>query len=108
MYSILIGTTPFYLKRLNNLCTIPKALFQRFQIMAALDWLENQGKSSLGEGSTCYTMEQFIDVTRPEALTGWNDDTILKFIEGVKLVDGGVTVRFKAGVTVTTEMPTNS
>ena len=82
-----------------------KALFQRFQIMAALDYIENQGKSSLGEGSTCYTMEQFIDVTRPEKLTEWNDDTILKFIEGVELVDGEVAVRFKAGVTVEVELP---
>lgn len=30
-----------------------EALFRRFQILAALDWLENQGKSSSGEGSTC-------------------------------------------------------
>ena len=82
-----------------------KALFQRFQIIAALDWLETQGKSSLGEGSTCYTMEQFIDVTRPDKLSEWNDDTILKFIEGVELVDGEVTVRFKAGVTVAVEIP---
>ena len=82
-----------------------EALFRRFQILAALDWLENQGKSSLGVGSTCYTMEQFIDVTRPEALTKWNDDTILKFIEGVELVDGEVAVRFKAGVTVEVELP---
>lgn len=82
-----------------------EALFRRFQIMAVLDWLENQGKSSLGEGSTCYTMEQFIDVTRPGKLTEWNDDTILKFIEGVELVDGEVAVRFKAGVTVEVEIP---
>ena len=81
-----------------------KALFQRFQIMAALDYIENRGKSSLGEGSTCYTMEQFIDATRPEKLTEWNDDTILMFIEGVELVDGEVVVMFKAGVTVGVEL----
>ena len=83
-----------------------KALFQRFQIMAALDWLENQGKSSLGEGSACYTMEQFIDVTRPGRLDAWNDDLILKFVEGMELTDDGeVAVRFKAGVTVAVEIP---
>ena len=83
-----------------------EALFRRFQILAALDWLENQGKSSLGEGSTCYTMEQFIDVTRPGRLDVWNDDLILKFVEGMELTDDGeVAVRFKAGVTVTVEIP---
>ena len=34
-----------------------------------------------------------------------DDDTILKFIEGVDLVDGEVAVRFKAGVTVEVEIP---
>ena len=83
-----------------------EALFRRFQILAALDWLENQGKSSLGEGSTCYTMEQFIDVTRPGRLDVWDDDLILKFVEGMELTDDGeVAVRFKAGVTVTVEIP---
>ena len=83
-----------------------EALFRRFQILATLDWLENQGKSSLGEGSTCYTMEQFIDVTRPGRLDAWNDDLILKFVEGMELTDDGeVAVRFKAGVTVTVEIP---
>ena len=83
-----------------------EALFRRFQILATLDWLENQGKSSLGEGSTCYTMEQFIDVTRPGKLDGWDDDLILKFVEGMELTDDGeVAVRFKAGVTVTVEIP---
>ena len=83
-----------------------EALFRRFQILAVLDWLENQGKSSLGEGSTCYTMEQFIDVTRPGRLDAWNDDLILKFVEGMELTDDGeVAVRFKAGVTVMVEIP---
>ena len=83
-----------------------EALFRRFQILATLDWLENQGKSSSGEGSTCYTMEQFIDVTRPGRLDAWNDDLILKFVEGMELTDDGeVAVRFKAGVTVTVEIP---
>ena len=83
-----------------------EALFRRFQILATLDWLENQGKSSSGEGSTCYTMEQFIDVTRPGRLDAWNDDIILKFVEGMELTDDGeVAVRFKAGVTVTVEIP---
>ena len=83
-----------------------EALFRRFQILATLDWLENQGKSSLGEGSTCYTMEQFIDVTRPGRLDAWNDDLILKFVEGMELTDDGeVAVRFKAGVTVEVELP---
>ena len=83
-----------------------KALFQRFQIMAALDYIENQGKTTLGEGNTCYTMEQFIDVTRPGRLDAWNDDLILKFVEGMELTDDGeVAVRFKAGVTVTVEIP---
>ena len=83
-----------------------EALFRRFQILAALDWLENQGKTTLGEGNTCYTMEQFIDVTRPGRLDAWNDDTILKFVEGMELTDDGeVAVRFNAGVTVTVEIP---
>ena len=56
-------------------------LFNRFQIMAALDWIENQDKTSLGEiGDTCYTLKQFIDVTRPGRLDRWNDETILRFI----------------------------
>ena len=83
-----------------------EALFRRFQNLTALDWLENQGKNSLGEGSTCYTIEQFIDVTRPGRLDAWNDDLILKFVEGMELTDDGeVAVRFKAGVTVTVEIP---
>ena len=83
-----------------------KILFQRFQIMAALDWIENQDKASLGEmGDTCYTLKQFIDLTRPAALTEWNDDTILRFIEGVDVSDAGVNVRFKAGVSVEVELP---
>ena len=36
---------------------------------------------------------------------GAGDDTILKFIEGVDLVDGEVAVRFKARVTVEVELP---
>ena len=81
-------------------------LFQRFQIMAALDWIKNQGKASLGEmGDTCYTLAQFIDITRPAALTEWNDDTILRFIEGVEITEAGVSVRFKAGVSVEVELP---
>ena len=83
-----------------------KALFQRFQIMAALDYIENQGKTTHGEGRACYTMEQFIDVTRPGRLDAWNDDLILKFVEGMELTDDGeVAVRFKAGVTATVEIP---
>ena len=81
-------------------------LFQRFQIMAALDWIKNQGKASLGEmGDTCYTLAQFIDITRPGPLDTWNDDTILRFIEGVEITEAGVSVRFKAGVTVDVELP---
>jgi len=84
-------------------------LFNRFQIMAALDWIENQDKTSLGEiGDTCYTLKQFIDVTRPGRLDGWNDETILRFIEGVDVSSTGVNVRFKAGVTVTGEVPEKS
>ena len=86
-----------------------KILFQRFQIMAALDWIKNQGKASLGEmGDTCYTLAQFIDITRPAALTEWNDETILRFIEGVEITEAGVSVRFKAGVSVEVEMPQRS
>ena len=81
-------------------------LFQRFQIMAALDWIKNQGKASLGEmGDTCYTLAQFIDITRPGPLDTWNDDTILRFIEGVEITEAGVNVRFKAGVSVEVELP---
>ena len=81
-------------------------LFQRFQIMAALDWIKNQGKASLGEmGDTCYTLAQFIDITRPGPLDTWNDDTILRFIEGVEVTPAGVSVRFKAGVSVEVELP---
>ena len=52
-----------------------------------------------------YTLAQFIDVTRPAALTEWNDDTILRFIEGVDISPAGVNVRFKAGVSVEVELP---
>ena len=81
-------------------------LFQRFQIMAALDWIHNQGKASLGEmGDTCYTLAQFIDITRPGPLDTWNDDTILRFIEGVEITEAGVSVQFTAGVSVEVELP---
>ena len=79
-----------------------KALFRRFHIMAALDWVENVGKENTAD--TCRTLERFIEVTRSAALTKWDDDTILKFVEGVALVDGKVAVRFKAGVTVMVEV----
>ena len=80
-----------------------RALFRRFRIMAALDWIENAGKASTAE--SCHSLEQFIGMTRPPALTGWNDDTILTFIEGVELVDGAVAVRFKAGIAVAVALP---
>lgn len=82
-----------------------RALFRRYQIMAALDWLENAGK--VNTAGACHSLERFIELTRPAALTAWNDDTILKFLEGVELVGGAVAVRFKAGVTVTVEVSYN-
>ena len=79
------------------------ALFRRFRIMVALDWIENAGKASTAE--SCHSLEEFIEMTRPPALTGWNDDTILIFIEGIDLLDGAVAVRLKAGITVTVAVP---
>ena len=136
-----------------------EALFQRFQILAILDWLENESSSSsssssssggtgAGEhtlvdgvgngepgdeqgssdhtsfggqtgwdgqgvgnagqessrvGGRCYTLEQFIDATRPGRLDCWDDEVVLRFVEGVEVTESGVCVRFKSGVTVVVE-----
>ena len=76
------------------------ALFQRYHILNALDWIKNQGKESLGKEGTCYTLEQFIDVTRPPELKEWCDETVLRFVEGLELTESGLAVRFRAGVSV--------
>jgi len=122
-----------------------EALFQRFQILAILDWLENEssssssssssgdhtlsggrgsgesgdeqgsGESVVGQGAgndaqkssrvggRCYTLEQFIDATRPGRLDCWDDEVVLRFVEGVEVTESGVSVRFKSGVTVVVE-----
>ena len=129
-----------------------EALFQRFQILAILDWLENESSSSSSSASTgaggtgagehtlvdgvgngepgdgvgngepgdgqgtgndaqkssrvggrCYTLEQFIDATRPGRLDCWDDEVVLRFVEGVEVTESGVSVRFKSGVTVVVE-----
>lgn len=76
-----------------------EALFRRFHIMSALDWIRNEGKESLMAGGSCYTVSQFIDATRPAPLIRWSDETVLRFIESVEVGDG-VTVHYRAGVTV--------
>ena len=44
-------------------------------------------------------------ITACAAPTEWNDDTTLRFIEGVEITEAGVSVRFKAGVSVEVELP---
>ena len=51
----------------------------------------------------CYTLEQFIDATRPGRLDCWDDEVVLRFVEGVEVTESGVSVRFKSGVTVVVE-----
>ena len=51
----------------------------------------------------CYTLEQFIDATRPGRLDCWDDEVVLRFVEGVEVTENGVSVRFKSGVTVVVE-----
>ena len=54
----------------------------------------------MGKEGTCYTLEQFIDVTRPPQLKEWCDETVLRFIEGLEIGEQGIVVRFRAGVSV--------
>ena len=63
----------------------------------------NDAQKNSRVGGRCYTLEQFIDATRPGRLDCWDDEVVLRFVEGVEVTESGVSVRFKSGVTVVVE-----